>query len=387
MRSKVLVLLLLLVAPSAVRASTGRHHHHRAKSRHQLQSDLAQVRDRKTKLRAQLRQTRQQAHEVKEDLNSVDSKLENVKGRLSDTRSRLQAQKQEQAHVALQLAAANKELAETKQQVRRRLRVIYMQGQTSPFSALAGTRDAGELASRSFVMNAIERKDRELFNRYTLLKRETAEHKRRQDELVAMVASTAREEQSETRELATVRVEKGEVLQGLRVKQSDLQEELRQFVADEAEITSQIEAYARMHASRTGRGRQYPAFTGRFSRPVDGPITSGFGMRYHPILHVVRMHEGIDFGAPVGTPIHVVADGDVIATTFMRGYGHVVMVDHGGGVSTVYAHTSAVYCSPGQHVKRGQVIAAVGNSGLSTGPHLHFEVRINGHPVNPLSHL
>ena len=110
-------------------------------------------------------------------------------------------------------------------------------------------------------------------------------------------------------------------------------------------------------------------------------------MRYHPILHITRMHTGLDFGAPIGTSIHAAADGVVISTSYMRGYGRVVIVDHGGGVSSVYAHTSQSYVSNGQHVARGQRIAAVGSTGLSTGPHLHFEIRIDGHPVDPLSRL
>ncbi len=365
-----------------------RGHRHVTKTPGQLQRDLASLKGRKARLRAELRATKKRAHAVTEDLHTVDAKLDNVKSRLASTRSRLSAERDEQQRVGVQLSAANRELATTREQVRTRLRQIYMQGHITGFSALVGTHGAGELASRGALMQAIERKDRELFNRYTHLQKETADHKRRQDELVVEVSSLARQEQGQTRELADVREEKGQVLEGLRERQGEIQAEIRQFDADEAEIAAQIEAYARMHAGRRRRhGESLQPFTGRFMRPVNAGITSGFGMRYHPILHIVRMHTGIDFGAPIGTPIHAAAEGDVIATTYMRGYVHVVIIDHGGGISTVYAHTSAVYCSPGQHVARGQVIAAVGNSGLSTGPHLHFEVRVNGHPVNPIGRL
>ena len=116
-------------------------------------------------------------------------------------------------------------------------------------------------------------------------------------------------------------------------------------------------------------------------------MTSGFGMRYHPILHITRMHTGCDFGAPIGTTIHAAAAGIVIHSSYMNGYGNVVIIDHGGGISTVYAHCSRIVVSDGQSIKRGQYIANVGSTGLSTGPHLHFEVRVNGHPVNPLRYL
>lgn len=376
---------ILALASAAFALPHHRSHHAKAtKSRGQLQADLARVHGKKAKLRAELRVTRQKAHAVKQDIVTVDTKLENVKSRLTRTRDRLSEERHNQAKAASRLVRANRELASTREQVRARLRFIYMQGRGSGFSVVAGTARAGDLASRGAVENAIERKDRELFNHYIELQHEAGDAKRSKDEAVKEIAILAKEEQTETRELADVRQEKGEVLDGLRTEQTELIQEIRQFDADEAEIAAQIEAYARMHSSS---GRRGPAFTGRFIRPVDAPITSGFGMRFHPILHITRMHTGIDFGAPIGTPIHAAADGDVIATTFMNGYGHVVIIDHGSGISTVYAHTSRVFVTAGEHVRRGQEIAAVGNSGLSTGPHLHFEVRINGRPVNPLGHL
>jgi len=118
--------------------------------------------------------------------------------------------------------------------------------------------------------------------------------------------------------------------------------------------------------------------------PVAGRITSGFGVRYHPILHIARMHTGIDFGAAWGSPIVAAADGQVIAAGWAGGYGREVQVAHGGGIVTLYGHMSGIAASPGDIVRQGQVIGYVGSSGLSTGPHVHFEVRMNGQPVDPM---
>jgi murein DD-endopeptidase MepM/ murein hydrolase activator NlpD len=119
--------------------------------------------------------------------------------------------------------------------------------------------------------------------------------------------------------------------------------------------------------------------------PVRAPITSGFGYRYHPILHFARMHKGIDFGASWGSPIVAAADGQVTSAGFAGGYGRQVQIAHAGGIGTSYSHMSSMVVSPGSFVRQGQLIGYVGSSGLSTGPHLHYEVHRGGLAVNPLS--
>ncbi len=122
--------------------------------------------------------------------------------------------------------------------------------------------------------------------------------------------------------------------------------------------------------------------------PTQGWLTSAFaGMREHPILHLSRPHEGVDITAPAGTPIDAPANGTVTAAGWEVGYGNVVVIDHGYGIVTKFAHASRVLVSVGAKVARGQRIALVGNTGLSTGPHLHYEVHVNGRPVDPLKYI
>jgi len=122
--------------------------------------------------------------------------------------------------------------------------------------------------------------------------------------------------------------------------------------------------------------------------PTAGWLTSAFtSMREHPILHVARPHEGIDVTAPMGAPIQAPAGGRVIKTGWQSGYGNVIVIDHGYGLTTKFAHCSKVTAQTGQVVKRNQIIAYVGNTGLATGPHLHYEVHVNGKPVDPLRYV
>jgi murein DD-endopeptidase MepM/ murein hydrolase activator NlpD len=394
MKSWILLASILL----AVMASAQTTHHHRKHrssrlrpgSERSLLGRLLSVRSKKAELRVQLRKTSRAAHAVLGDIQAVDQRLSTVKDQLDDTTQHLGSSRVEQRHIGGELDAATTKVGQVKEQVRQRLRAIYVHGSGSVLTALVDSQSLGDVATRAYLMRTVARQDQALFAQYRGLRSEIADRKQRQDRLVANIDVLARRQESQTQELAQVRQDKGEILEGLRQKQSELRGMIEQFEADEREIGSQIAAFAARSRPARGRGHglvQLPAFTGRFMRPVEGRISDGFGMRYHPILHQYRMHEGVDIAAPAGTPIHAAADGQVISTSYMRGYGNVVILDHGGGVSTVYAHASRIYCSTGQQVHRGDVIAAVGSTGLATGPHCHFEVRISGRAVNPMGHF
>ena len=151
----------------------------------------------------------------------------------------------------------------------------------------------------------------------------------------------------------------------------------------ENELLAESNALTGVIAGAAGAG----GGTGSLMWPVSGPVLSPFGWRIHPILHVRKMHTGIDIGVGYGVAIHAADSGSVIYATWMGGYGNVIIIDHGKGISTLYAHQSSLAVGAGAHVRRGQVIGYVGSTGFSTGPHLHFEVRLNGTPVDPVGYL
>jgi murein DD-endopeptidase MepM/ murein hydrolase activator NlpD len=134
-------------------------------------------------------------------------------------------------------------------------------------------------------------------------------------------------------------------------------------------------------------GLVLPPGTGQLMYPTIGEVTSNFGWRVHPILGTERFHAGIDFGADYGSLIYASARGKVIYADWYGGYGNSVIIDHGNGMTTLYAHCSELYVKDGDVVERGQPISAVGSTGFSTGPHLHFELRANGEPVDPAAYL
>jgi murein DD-endopeptidase MepM/ murein hydrolase activator NlpD len=184
-----------------------------------------------------------------------------------------------------------------------------------------------------------------------------------------LLASKGRLEETRTRKKAS--------LASLTAEERAEAEEMDALVGVSAELTAKIRAAQAAAARSTD---QTPSASGLIW-PVSAPITSPFGWRWG------RMHEGIDLGAPSGSPIAAAAPGTVIYAGWLGGYGNLVVIDHGGGLATAYGHQSRIAVGVGQHVEQGETIGYVGSTGHSTGPHLHFEVRLNGQPADPLGYL
>lgn len=175
--------------------------------------------------------------------------------------------------------------------------------------------------------------------------------------------------------------QKDELVAQARSRKREFEVEIAQLRAESNAITALLRGVQR------GQG---PAISGRgiLASPIPGAaITSGFGSRVHPVYGDLRMHNGIDFRAATGTAVRAAGAGKIVAAGWRGGYGNAVIIDHGNSLGTFYAHMSSVAIGAGQGVSKGQVIGRAGSTGLSTGPHLHFEVRANGVPVHPLRYL
>ena len=205
------------------------------------------------------------------------------------------------------------------------------------------------------------------------------------DRLLASQRALADARYDKRRTLAAVEANEREFVhevEGLEQASAALAAQIR--AAQEAAARAADEARASSSAAPAASAAAAPASvpsSSGFIWPVSGPVVSAFGMRWG------RMHEGIDISASTGTPIRAAASGTVIYAGWMSGYGNLVVVDHGGGVATAYAHMSSIGAGNGQRVGQGQVIGYVGCTGHCYGPHLHFEVRVNGSPVDPLGYL
>ncbi|MEQ1935938.1 MAG: peptidoglycan DD-metalloendopeptidase family protein [Fimbriimonadaceae bacterium] len=320
-----------------------------------LQSKLKDLKAQEGKVRKKLNVVKDKMGDVRETIDQVDAKIDKVEVRFQSNESKLERGRTEQKTLSVRLLNAEKSYDEKSETARRRLRLIRMYGQVSFASALVGSKGVSDLASRSLILKKISDRDRELFEEVRTLRDDIEAKKRRSDILVSELKGLMADQRLAHAELTAAKQDKRRALFYLQSEASELQKMIRQFDAAEAEIENLINAN-----SGTFTGKR----PGRLSYPVAARITSSFGSRFHPILRYRRMHKGVDFGASHGTTIRSAADGIVIYAGRMSGYGNTVIVNHGGGLSTLYGHCSSISIANRAHVKRGQAIARVGSTGL-----------------------
>lgn len=353
------------------------------KSKEQLQKEkLKKVNASKGEIKKNLHNVRVDQNEISSDIRWVNGRLSQIQDVLKTTQEKLNMAKAAQQKAQKDLDVANYELAQNKEKLKGRIRSMYKQGDEGMIMVLIGSRDAASFASRKALLERIARRDKELFDKIKVQREIVAQKKREQDRWVKEINDLKSRQKQEQNRLAEANEDKRGLLANLNKKEDLLENQLDELEDESNRLQKEISKW------QTG-GRSGPLipFRGGLTRPVNGRMTSGFGYRVHPISGKRKLHAGVDFGAPTGTPIYAAAPGVVITAGTMRGYGNAVIIDHGGGLSTLYGHASRLFVRSGQRVRAGEKIAAVGSTGYSTGPHLHFETRVNGVPRNPLGRL
>jgi murein DD-endopeptidase MepM/ murein hydrolase activator NlpD len=274
-----------------------------------------------------------------------------------------------------------------------RLVDLYEQGEPSSLEVLFAAKNFNDLVDQAQVVDSLATQDRSIAGQVGSAKERVhaqREHTKKFRSLVAAELRTIAVRTNQVRalrdqllanenRLAAARANKRDALQNVKETKSEFLHEAAGLQQASADLAAQIRS-AQSTLSYSAPGDTTPSAAG-FIWPVNGPVTSGFGWRWG------RMHEGIDIGVGYGTPIHAAAAGRVVYAGWMSGYGNLVAIDHGGGVSTAYGHQSSIAAGLGQVVSQGQTIGYVGCTGHCFGAHLHFEVRINGSPVDPLGYL
>ncbi len=332
----------------------------------------------------------------------LQQKIETSSIKLADAEYRYQ-QTQKQIKVTdSKLKETEKELKEKVKYTKGTVRRLYKYRYIDFLLFLLNSDDISKLMRRSVYFNYVIKQDNELINEIKKKKLDIKELKQDYKEKQVKIVTISKKivEQKSIYEDASE--DQTDYLQKVKHQRNYYEREVQALENESNRISSLLKSLIlrqrsekqRRYSSRRSIKYRYvtnsaPAFSGgKMGWPsASGNLTSYFGYRVHPIFGTRKLHSGIDVGAGAGTPIYAAADGVVIESGWTGGYGKAVIIDHGGGIATLYAHSSQLYVAPGQSVKRGQLIAAIGSTGFSTGPHLHFEVRVNGVPVDPLAYL
>ncbi len=342
-------------------------------------------------------------------IGSVSEQLRQIEEQLRQATAELGTIKEQRVSVENDITLNERQLAEAQKRLEgretvfyKRVRDIYINGRLSYIDVVIGSKDFSDFANRLEVLKRIIDSDITLINEIKKERAEIEAHKQKLETDRAKLVELEKAALAKQAEIEQKKAERNVVLQKAQNDRATAMQAIEELNASSAQVSAMLKerqaaraaaAAAAAAAAQTSAGQGQGASdnwvqgTGQLGWPVSGEITSPYGYRVHPIWGTTIYHSGIDIGVDEGTPVHAADSGVVVWSGWMGGYGYAVVIDHGNGLSTLYGHNSELAVDEGQSVAKGQVISYAGSTGNSTGPHVHFEVRVNGDPVDPMGYL
>ena len=357
-----------------------------------LQGRIASADRKEAVLTDQIEQYTTKIRGLQDDVDQAQARVSTLEGELVVYKNRLARLSQVLAFQTERLHLLTRQHFTAQARLNRRLVALYQSPSPDTVEVVLTSESLAEVLDKLDYLRDVGREDKRIAGQVRdarlAMKRTRARTARTRKQVAATTAAVeARvDEQRVVRDrlvadqnaLASARAGKNQVLTSVRSQEAADRKHVENLQAESAQLTARIQAaQARTASAQSSR----PPSASGFVWPASGTLTSGFGWRWG------RMHEGIDIAAPTGTPISASASGTVIYAGWMGGYGNLVVIDHGNGLATAYGHQSSIAVGTGTYVSQGQTIGYVGSTGHSTGPHVHFEVRVNGSPVDPLGYL
>jgi murein DD-endopeptidase MepM/ murein hydrolase activator NlpD len=357
-----------------------------------LEKKIQSAREQEGVLTSQIEVVSDKINALQNDVDAASARLGQLEAVLALHQRRLERLNELYTLQTRKLIFLQRQHREAVARLSKRIVEIYTSERTSSLAVMLESGSFSDMLDQLEFINTIGRQDQKVAHEVESAKLQmqetrnaTRKTRRQVAEITSAVAARTVEQRAvrdrlawSQRELATARRDKRDTLSEVREDKEAAIGHMRDLQAESASLAAKIRS-AQSTAIVPGPTGA-PSAAG-FIWPVHGVLTSGFGYRWG------RMHEGIDLAVSSGTPVVAAASGTVIVAGWMGGYGNLVVVDHGGGVSTAYGHNTMVTVGVGQHVAQGQLISYSGSTGHSTGPHVHFEVRINGSPVDPMGYL
>ena len=340
-------------------------------------------------------------------IGSVSEQLRQIEGQLRQATAELGTIKEQRVAVENDITLNERQLAEAQKRLEgresvfyKRVRDIYINGRLSYLDVVIGSKDFSDFANRLEVLKRIIDSDITLINEIKKERAEIEAHKQKLEADRAKLVELEKAALAKQAEIEQKKAERNVVLQKAQNDRATAMQAIEELNASSAQVSAMLKerqaaraaaaaaaAAAAQSSGGQGTSDNWVQGTGQLGWPVSGEITSPYGYRVHPIWGTTIYHSGIDIGVDEGTPVHAADGGVVVWSGWMGGYGYAVVIDHGNGLSTLYGHNSELAVDEGQSVAKGQVISYAGSTGNSTGPHVHFEVRVNGDPVDPMGYL
>ncbi|MEH2277235.1 MAG: peptidoglycan DD-metalloendopeptidase family protein [Nostoc sp.] len=359
-------------------------------------------------LRQQQQQTNQQHQSVVNDrdrltnlqqeaqkhLTGLKQNLQTTDSYIQESESRLQLATQRLQQLEADLAVTERSYQERQIATVARLRYLQRSPASVGWAVLLQSENISDFISRRHQLKLVYQADQKILVKLNaqanLINKQKTDVEQQKNEialireqLLAQKADYQTQAQSQSELIQRLNSDR----LALEAAQNQLERESKNLEVLIQQKVAEARAAEEAQAKTNGQTSMIIRGTGVMAYPSDAPTSSPFGWRIHPILGYRRFHAGLDFAASYGSTIRAADSGRVIFAGWYGGYGRAVIIDHGNGMTTLYGHTSELYVSEGQAVERGQAIGAVGSTGFSTGPHLHFEVRRNGTPVDPANFL
>jgi murein DD-endopeptidase MepM/ murein hydrolase activator NlpD len=346
-------------------------------------SDLKRIEKELHSEKLKLKKAKEEESKALNKLYKVNKELKRTKTSLTETKFRISKNKNRIVLLREELSEAERELEERGSLLSRRIREAHKSGGgLSLLELLFTSTSISDFLNRGYYLERIIAYDAELIRETREKAEAVAEAKRDLEKVLQSNRTLVVRIERKSREMQSQAETKRKIYKSLSKRRKEYERRV-------AELEKSSKLLEGLIQSRSGKtvGKAPIKATGRMIRPARGRIVSGFGYRRHPLWGGTHLHAGIDIGAAYGEPVRNADGGEVIFSGWWNGYGKAVVVDHGRGISTVYGHLSRIYVEAGQRIDKSQILGLIGSTGYSTGPHLHFEVRRGGKPVNPMAFL
>lgn len=341
-------------------------------------------------LQNQIDEATGELEDVQEDLSEnlqqvqkLDERIESSQSELDELNNKIVELQESINEVSEKLSEAEQRYERQREILEGRLVAVYEAGETNYLDVILSSRSISDFLSNYFLITEIASYDTELLEDMQNQKNEIESEKKKLDDTQEQLATIKANHTKTAKILENTKTVRQNFIAKLSDKEKDIQSKIDEYNRQFAEVNAEILALAMQ-----GLDTQY--IGGVFAWPVPGytRITSKYGMRTHPITGVYKLHTGVDIGAPMGASFVAANDGIVVKAGYNGAYGNMVIIDHGGGVQTLYAHGSEIMVNVGDTVKKGEtVVLKVGSTGYSTGAHAHFEVRLNGVVTDPMPYI